>query len=202
MKRRLGVQGMKRRSEPLESERLYSAQISWLSSQAEQQARRADNAELRFMKSRQERAEAIKARDLALLRERTLRGRLDEVKSDFFSTQQSVIRLEKERDQRVVTDAQGNTYRLFEIQIAQPKPGEVNVDGRGKGKRVAVPFVVSQWAGSLKCREGNKIRIPFKILHVVVFSGCPHQNQLLGFCFPCQLYGYPVFVVLPGHSNK
>ena len=155
MKRRLGVQGMKRRSEPLESERLYSAQISWLSSQAEQQARRADNAELRFMKSRQERAEAIKARDLALLRERTLRGRLDEVKSDFFSTQQSVIRLEKERDQRVVTDAQGNTYRLFEIQIAQPKPGEVNVDGRGKGKRVAVPFVVSQWAGSLKCREGN-----------------------------------------------
>ena len=95
MKRRLGVQGMKRRSEPLESERLYSAQISWLSSQAEQQARRADNAELRFMKSRQERAEAIKARDLALLRERTLRGRLDEVKSDFFSTQQSVIRLEK-----------------------------------------------------------------------------------------------------------
>ena len=61
----------------------------------------------------------------------------------------------------------------------------------------------SQWVScAFRDFRQRKIRNQFKILHVVVFSGCPHQTRVLGFCFPCQLYGYPVFVVLPDHTNK
>jgi hypothetical protein len=63
--------------------------------------------------------------------------------------------LEKERDQRCVTDAMGVKHPLFQAQIAQPKPGEVNVDGQCKEKRVATQFVANLNPGSLKCREGN-----------------------------------------------
>ena len=132
----------------------------------EQQARRADDAELRFKQSRLERVEAIRdraeansGRDLALSkRAATLRPRLDEANANLSSSQQRDHRLEKERDQRCVTDVQGVKHRLFEAQIAQPKPGlpgEVNVDGRCKGKRVATQYVANLNPGSLKCREGN-----------------------------------------------
>jgi hypothetical protein len=72
-----------------------AAQIAWLSSQVKQQARRADNAELRFKKSLLERAEAIRDRDLALKRKATLRYRLDEAIANLSSLQQRVHRLEK-----------------------------------------------------------------------------------------------------------
>ncbi len=64
----------------------------------------------------------------------TLRGKLEEVNANLSSSQWRVSRLEKERDQQCVTDAQEVEHRLFEAQIAQPKPGEVNVDGQCKGK--------------------------------------------------------------------
>jgi hypothetical protein len=63
---------------------------------------------------------AIRGRDLALKREATLRYRLDEANANLSSSQQRVHMLEK--------DAQGVKHRLFQAQIAQPKPGEVNVD--------------------------------------------------------------------------
>ena len=36
----------------------------------------------------------------------------------------------------------------------------------------------------------------------LLLSASKVQNRLLGFCFPCQLFGCPVFVLLPEHSNK
>ncbi len=86
----LAVQGRKRLSESSDA-----AKIAWLSSQVEQQARRADNAELRFKTSRLERAEAIRDRDLALRREATLRYRLDEATANLSSSQQKARMLEK-----------------------------------------------------------------------------------------------------------
>jgi hypothetical protein len=63
--------------------------------------------------------------------------------------------VEKERDERCVTDVNGVRQPLHEVQLAQPGPGEVNVGSGQQGKRVAASFVATLNAGSLKVREGN-----------------------------------------------
>jgi hypothetical protein len=58
--------------------------------------------------------------------------------------------VEKERDERCVTDVNGVRQPLHEVQLAQPGPGEVNVGSGQQGKRVAVSFVAALNTGSLK----------------------------------------------------
>jgi hypothetical protein len=106
-------------------------------------------------RARQDKAEAIKTAALADRRVETLRNWLAVKNASFACLKENLKSAEKALDQRCVTDANGVSQPLHEVQLAQPELGEVNVDIGCQGKRVAATFVATMNAGSLKAREGN-----------------------------------------------
>ena len=91
-------------------------------------------------RARQDKAEAIKTAALADRRVETLRNRLAVKNASFACLKENLKSAEKALDQRCVTDVNGGSQPLHEVQLAQPEPGEVNVDIGCQGKRVATPL--------------------------------------------------------------
>ena len=148
------VQSKKRRPQ--------SAEIAWLDNQLAKQRRRAEEAEGRAdreaalkKQARQDRDAAVRMAAKAGQRAETFHARLEASKGDNANLTARLRVVEKERDERCVTDVNGVRQPLHEVQLAQPGPGEVNVGSGQQGKRVAASFVASLNAGSLKVREGN-----------------------------------------------
>ena len=136
--------------------------IAWLDNQLAKQCRRAEEAEGRAeweaalkKQARKERDAAVRTAEKAGQRAETLHTRLEATKGDVANLTTRLRVVEKERDERCVTDVNGVRQPLHEVQLAQPGPGEVNVGSGQQGKRVAASFVAALNTGSLKVREGN-----------------------------------------------
>jgi hypothetical protein len=152
-----------------------SAEIAWLNNQLAKQCRRAEEAEGRAeweaalkKQARQDRDAAVRTAEKAGQRAATLHTRLEATKGDVANLTTRLRVVEKERDERCVTDVNGVRQPLHEVQLAQPGPGEVNVGSGQQGKRVAASFVATLNAGSLKVREGNIGGIEYTKLEMVL----------------------------------
>ena len=149
-----------------------AARIALLTSQLRQQTQRADKAERRAdneaelkQKARRERSQAQQRADKAEKRSERFEKKATGLASTVEDLSQKLREAER-TNKRCVVDAKGVRHPLHEIELAQPKQGEVNVSPASQGRRIAVDWMCENKAGSLKVR-GNKGGVEYTITEQV-----------------------------------